>query len=387
MPKHAVLSPSAAHRWLECTPSARLEESFPATTSDFAEEGTAAHQLAELCASYAVGKISEKNYSTQLKKLQQGKWYTEEMMEACQGYADLIRKKSLDLAAQTGDAEVLLETSLRFSEWVPDSFGTADCLIMSEGHLEVIDFKYGKGKRVSAYGNPQMQLYALGAYATFGLVYEPDVITMTIYQPRIMNGITTDEITLQELLDWADTEVRLKAQLAFNGEGEYNPGPETCKFCRAKATCKARAEENLKLFEDSPDAFLLTLEEAGQILERASDIKTWLSDLEKYVFGALMNGDPVPGWKLVEGRSTRRFSDPAAVARKLEEAGYDPAVIYKPRELITLTQMEKDLGKKAVAETLGDLIIKPAGAPALVPEYDKRPEIQADQDLLKQFDN
>ena len=383
---HALLSASSAHRWLRCPPSARLEETLPAETSEYAEEGTAAHELAELCAKLVLGKITQKAYQTKFNRLAKGKWYTEEMLEACQAYADLVRSKYAVLKAANGDAEVLLESLISYKEWAPDGFGTADCLILSDGCLEVIDFKYGRGYRVDARENPQMMLYALGAYATYGLVYEPDVIKMTIFQPRIFNGISSDEISLEALLEWAETVVKPAARRAYEGRGDFYPSAEACKFCRARATCRARALENLKLFDDSPDTSMLTLDEAGDILKQAGDIKTWLADLEKYVFNAMMNGDPVKGWKLVEGRSVRRFADPDKVARKMEEAGYDPAMLYKPRELITLTQMEKDFGKKAVAETLGDLIVKTSGSPSLAPDYDKRPELTREQDILKKFE-
>lgn len=384
--KHATLSASAAHRWLNCTPAARLEETFAPTVSEFAEEGTAAHECAELCARYSLGLIKKKAYESKLSKLFQGKYYTEEMLEACQAYADLVLKKYEALKKKAGDAEVMLESSIRFEEWVPSGFGTADCLILADGYLEVIDFKYGKGRRVEAKGNPQMRLYALGAYATYGLVYEPDSIVATIFQPRLIDGETSEELSLDELLQWAENFVKPRAALAYEGKGDFNPSPETCKFCRAKATCRARAEENLKLFDDSPDAFLLTLDEAGALLDKADDISAWLEDLKKYVYGALMNGDPVAGWKLVEGRSVRRISDPDQAAKKFIDAGYDPAILYKPRELITLTQMEKDFGKKAVAEIIGGLIVKPQGAPTIARESDRRPEYQPEQELLKKFD-
>ena len=384
--QHAVLSASGAHRWLNCTPSARLEETFPTSVSEYAEEGTAAHECAELCAKYSLGMIKKRAYESKLEKLSQGKYFTEEMLEACQAYADLVLRKYEALKEKTGEAEVMLESSIRFEDWVPSGFGTADCLILADGFLEVIDFKYGKGHRVEAKENPQMRLYALGAYATYGLVYEPYSITTTIFQPRLIDGETSEELSLYKLLQWAEEFVKPRAALAYEGKGDFNPSPEACKFCRAKATCRARAEENLKLFDDSPDAFLLTLDEAGALLEKAGDILAWLEDLKTYVYTGLMNGDPVPGWKLVEGKSNRRISDPEQAAQKFIDAGYDPAVLYKPRELITLTQMEKDFGKKAVAEILGSLIVKPQGAPTIARESDHRPEYQPERELLKKFD-
>lgn len=389
MPKaHAILSASGAHRWLECTPSAQLEATLAATTSIYAEEGTIAHELAEICALFKTGQITVQEYNDRFAEIKTSGYYSAEMQEYCDAYADFIVAKREALVEKAGDllTDVLLEARIRFSDWVPDGFGTADCLILAEGYMEVIDFKYGKGKRVDAFQNPQMRLYTLGAYQTYGLIWDVENVTMTIYQPRIANGITSDEIKLEELLDWAENYVKPRAALAIQGKGDFCPSEETCRFCRAKATCKARAEENLKLFDDAPDRYLLTVEEAGAILEKAGDIEAWLSDLRSYVEGELMTGTQVPGWKLVEGRSVRRFADEKAVAEALIADGVDPALIYKPRELLTLTQLEKDFGKKYVAETLGGLIIKPVGKPTLAPESDRRPAITPEEQLIKQFD-
>lgn len=387
MPKaHAILSASGAHRWLMCTPSAKLESTLPQKTSSYAEEGTAAHELAEACALFYTNQITEPEFNERLYAIKESPYYSEEMLEYCDVYGKFVRDKLGALIEKTGDADALLEARINFSDWVPDGFGTADCLILAEGFMEVVDFKYGKGKRVDAYGNPQMRLYTLGAYQTYGLVYDVENVTMTIYQPRISNGITSDEIKLEELLEWAETFVKPRAALAIQGKGDFCPSEETCKFCRAKATCRARAEENLKQFDDAPDRYLLTVEEAGEILEKAGDIKAWLSDLEAYVEGELYEGHPVPGWKLVEGRSVRRYADEAKVKEAMLAAGAEEALLYKPRELITLTQLEKDFGKKKVAEILGDLIVKPAGKPTLAPESDKRPAVTPAEQLLKQFD-
>lgn len=383
---HALLSASGAHRWLACTPSARLEEFFEAKTSTYAEEGTAAHALAELVALYWTQQITEDEYEARLTELQKNKWYTEDMLEDCIAYAKLICDKWNALKEKTGDAVVLLEAQIKYDKWAPGGFGTADCLILADGYLEVIDFKYGKGKRVDAFENPQMRMYTLGAYNTYGLVYDVEHITMTIFQPRLSGGLSSDEITIDEILEWGETYVKPRAELAFAGKGEFNPSNETCKFCRAKETCRARTEENLKQFDEAPDVFLLTVEEAGQLLEKAADIESWLSDLKNFVQSSLLEGATVPGWKIVEGRSNRRYSDEAAVAQAMIAAGYAEAALYKPKELITLTQMEKDFGKKNVAKVLGELIIKPTGKPTLAPESDKRPEFKPEEQILKAFD-
>lgn len=385
--QHAILSASGAHRWLECTPSARLEMKFPDKTSEYAEEGTAAHELAEISALHATDQITAEEYNERFFEIKKSKWYTEEMLECCWDYAKLVKEKWTDLRKKTGNSVALIEAKINFDKWVPMGFGTADCIILSDGYMEVVDFKYGRGKRVDAFQNPQMRLYTLGAYNTFGLVYDVEHITMTIFQPRISNGVTSDEITIDGLLDWAESYVAPRAKLAYAGKGQFNPSEETCKFCKAKATCRARAEENLKLYDDGFDARLLTVQEAGELLAKAADIEAWLSDLKAYVESELLDDVEVPGWKLVAGQSIRRFSDEKAVAEAMLAAGYDPAVLYKPPELITLSQMEKDFGKKAVEKTIGHLIVKPAGKPTLAPESDKRPAIKREEELLKEFDD
>lgn len=248
-----------------------------------------------------------------------------------------------------------------------------------------MDFKYGKGVRVEATGNPQMKLYALGALLKYNTLFDIDSVRMTIFQPRLSGIQSSDEITVKELLEWAEKYVKPRAKLAYKGEGEFAPSEEVCKFCRAKAQCKARADKNLKLFDEAPDAMLLTPEEAGAILEKAADIQSWLADLEGLVSSTLLSGQPVTGWKMVEGRSNRKFADELKVVEAMKSAGYDESLLYE-RKLITLTQMEKDFGKKAVAETLGELIIKPQGKPTLAPAKDKRPEFKPEEQLLAEFD-
>lgn len=385
---HALLSASGAHRWLECPPSARLEEKLPSTTSTYAEEGTFAHELAAHIATYFLGLISEADYENKLEELKKNEFYSYDMHEHCVAYAKLIVEKrdKLIKLSKNHEATVMIEAQIKYDEWAPEGFGTADCLILSDGYLEVVDFKYGKGKRVDAFGNPQMRMYTLGAYQTYGLVYNVENITMTIFQPRLTNGITSDDITINELLEWGNNYVKPRALLAFAGQGDFNPSSETCKFCKAKAACRARAEENLKLFDDSPDTLLLTPDETGEILAKADDIENWLKELKEHVQQTLLNGEPVKGWKIIQGRSIRKYADPIKVADAMIAAGYDEAMLYKPKELIGITQMEKDFGKKNVAAVLGDLLIKPPGKPTLAVIDDPRPEYKPEEELLKEFD-
>lgn len=385
MAKHALLSASGAHRWLECTPSAQLELQFPQSTSEYAEEGTAAHELCELTARYWLGEISEVEYENQRDELAKDKYYNAEMQECANDYAKFVAEKTAAARETCEDAFTALEVRVDFSKYVKDGFGTGDCIIVSDNVLEIIDFKYGKGVRVEAAGNPQMKLYALGAYLEYNTLFDIDSVRMTIFQPRLSGVQSSDEITVKELLEWAEKYVKPRAKLAYKGEGEFAPSEEVCKFCRAKAQCKARADKNLKLFDEAPDVLLLTPEDAGKILEQAGDIQSWLADLESLVSSTLLAGQPVEGWKMVEGRSNRRFADELKVVDAMTAAGYDESLLYE-RKLITLTQMEKDFGKKAVAETLGELIVKPQGKPTLAPAKDKRPEFRPEEQLLAEFD-
>lgn len=385
MAKHALLSASGAHRWLECTPSAQLELQFPQSTSEYAEEGTAAHELCELTARYWLGEISEAEYENQRDELAKGKYYNAEMQECANDYAKFVAEKTAAARETCEDTFTALEVRVDFSKYVKDGFGTGDCIIVSDNVLEIIDFKYGKGVRVEAAGNPQMKLYALGAYLEYNTLFDIDSVRMTIFQPRLSGVQSSDEITVKELLEWAEKYVKPRAKLAYKGEGEFAPSEEVCKFCRAKAQCKARADKNLKLFDEAPDVLLLTPEDAGKILEQAGDIQSWLADLESLVSSTLLAGQPVAGWKMVEGRSNRRFTDELKVVTAMKAAGYDESLLYE-RKLITLTQMEKDFGKKAVAETLGELIVKPQGKPTLAPAKDKRPEFRPEEQLLAEFD-
>lgn len=386
---HALLSASGAAKWLSCPPSARLEEQFPNESSEFAREGTVAHSLAELSARYNLSDISKKEFNAQKKKLlatEDGKkFYNEEMQEHAKDYAELIFGKLQEARTRSADAFVELEVKVDFSKWVPEGFGTGDCIIVADDWLEIVDLKYGKGHRVEATGNPQMRLYALGALEYYGTLYDIKNVRMTIYQPRLSGVQSSDEITTEELLAWAENVVKPTAALAFEGSGEFAPSEEACKFCRAKETCKARYEKNLALFDEAEDPLLITVEEAAAVLEKAADIRAWLTDLENLVQSTLLSGEPVTGWKIVEGRSNRKFSDDLKVAEAMKAAGYDEALLYE-KKLITLTQMEKDFGKKKVAEVLGSLIIKPQGKPTLAPESDKRPAFQPDEAILAAFD-
>lgn len=370
MSAHAILSASGAKRWMACTPSARFEEQFPESTSDFAEEGTAAHALAEIF----LRDTQEGVGGGYLLFTEGNPHYDQTMEDYVLGYVDRVLERFAEARAKTPDAIMLLEQRLDFSEWVPEGFGTGDVVIIADGQLEIIDLKYGKGVPVEAEGNPQLRLYGLGAYNTFSLLFDIKSVRMTIDQPRL-DSVTSCELLVEDLLEWAENEVKPKAADAWEGRGKYQPG-DHCRFCRGKALCKARAEANLELAKyDFTDPNILMPDEIGEILGRLDELMNWAGTVKDYALEqAEKHGVRWPGWKLVEGRSNRKYSDQDAIASTLTGAGIEEALIYE-RSLLGITAMEKALGKKQFETLLGDLIIKPAGKPVLVPENDKRPEI------------
>ncbi len=360
MGNHATLSASGSHRWLNCTPSALLELEFENKTSTAAEEGTAAHNLCEHKLKKALKMRSKRPTSH---------FDSDEMEEHTDNYVSFVLEK-LELAKQTcKDPLVLIEQRLDFSKYVPQGFGTGDCLIIADRSLHIIDFKYGQSVLVDAKDNPQMKLYALGALETYDALYDIEEVSMTIFQPRREN-ISTWSIPASELKSWAENELKTKAELAINGEGDFCSG-EWCQFCRASIKCRTRAEENLKLaqmeFKLPP---LLLDSEIEEILGKLAELTKWANDISAYASdAAIHHGKQWHGFKVVEGRSNRKYSDEMQVAEIAKEHGY--LDIYK-QSLITLTEMEKLMGKKVFQEILGNLIVKPQGKLTLVPSSDKR---------------
>ena len=360
---HALLSASGAHRWLNCTPSARLESDEPESTSATAEQGTIAHALAEHKLRRALKQRSKRPVSP---------WIDDEMETLTDDYVAYVQEH-ISLAEETcGDPQVLIEQRLDFSHIVPGGFGTGDCVIIAEPTLQIIDLKYGQGVLVEAANNPQLMLYALGALHAFGSLYDIERVAVTIYQPRRAN-VDTWETSVAELEHWTETELKPNAELAATGGGEFCPG-SWCQFCKIAPTCRARAESNLALarLEFAPPAELSDVEIAD-VLTRIPQLKTWASDVEAYALSKAVNqGVVFEGFKLVAGRSVRKYTSETDVAKAAEAAGYRD--IYD-RKLITLTAMEKLMGKPAFNEILGDLVTKPAGKPTLVPATDKRPAL------------
>lgn len=363
MTKHALLSPSSAHRWIKCTPSAVLEEKFENTTSTAAEEGTAAHAWCEYKLNKLLNRPCEKP-STE--------YDSNEMQECSDAYVDFVLEKYEQAKHACADPILMVEQKVDFSAYVPDGFGTADCIIVGDKTLQVIDFKYGQGVLVDAYENPQMKCYALGALTLFDSLYEIQTVEMSIFQPR-RDNVSTFTLPVAELISWAEKVLKPKAGLAIKGKGEFEAG-DWCRFCRAKATCRKRAEENLKLAElEFKPPSVLTDSEIEEVLTLIPKLTKWADDVLAYATDSAINhGKEWSGFKLVEGRSVRKFKDETAVIEKAKAAGFTD--IFKT-SLIGLTEMQKLMGKKKFEDILGDLIIKPSGKLTLVPDSDKRAKV------------
>lgn len=379
--KHALLSASGASRWINCPPSARLTEGMADKWSAYADEGTAAHEYAEIKLTRRLTKCNSadrERLDKQAEALKTNRYYNAEMEACIQQYADLVEERFLEARSRSDseDATVLLEAKLDLTEWVPDGFGTSDVTIISDGVLEVIDLKYGKGVPVSAINNSQLRLYALGALSEFGWMYDIHTVRMTIIQPRL-DSVSTDEISAEDLNEWAESVVKPAAALAHAGEGEYMAG-DHCRWCLAKGNCRARADENLKAIAyEFQEPALLSNEEIGTILHIAGQLQSWVKDVQEYALEQALRGEKIPQWKLVEGKSKRVITDTEKAATLLTESGYSEDKLYKPRELRAMTALEKAVGKKNFAEILGDLITKQAGKPTLVAETDSRPELNS----------
>lgn len=370
--QHAILSASSSHRWLACPPSVKLEQKFPNKTSEYAAEGTLAHELGEISLKFTLGEIPTKTFNIKLKKIQENKLFTADMPDYVETYVDTCLEKFSEAKAKTPDAIFKVEQRLDFSEWVPDGFGTGDFVTIADGTMEICDLKYGKGVPVSAKGNPQMRLYALGAIAEFSFLYDIENVKMTIIQPRL-DSISTDEISVKDLLEWAEKVLKPTAELAFKGEGEFKAG-EHCGFCRAKSVCKARADKNMELAKyEFRSTNTLSEKDISSILGQADELAKWVKDIQEYALDQALQGVNYEGWKVVEGRSNRKYTDTEKVAEVLIANKYTEDKIYKPKELQGLTNMEKLVGKKKLNQLIGDLIEKPQGKPVLVSQDDKRP--------------
>ena len=393
---HAILGASSAKRWLTCTPSARLGERltsrFGSESSPYAQEGTKAHALAEIKvrkAFYAADGMTTTVYSRMSQEERDA--YTginafrydalraelgdipADMEHATDAYCDVVMEKYLSAKDQDASTRLLLEQRLDYSRWVPSGFGTGDCVIVSDSLLEIADLKYGLGIPVDAVDNPQLRLYGLGAIAKFGQLYDFPAVRMTIIQPRL-ESVSEETLGRVELLDWAEAEVREKAQQAWKGVGEFVPG-DHCRFCPAKAVCSARVAEALKLFRygfETPG--LIPDEQIPGILETLDVAEAWIKDFRAYAEKQALNGQKFPGWKLVRGKKpNRRWADPEEVRAQLLRAGYAPGQI-ETTSLKPVGEIEKTIGAKAFRALVGGLVAQGEGRLTLVPESDKRLE-------------
>lgn len=369
MSKHAFLSPSASHRWLNCPPSAKLNAAVPDQTSPYAQQGTCAH---ELCA-YLVEKALGREVTDPTENLD---YYDAEMQTCAEGYAAFVMEEYEKAKQTCPDPEVLIEQKVDFSKWVKDGTGTADCIILADGTAEIIDYKHGLGVLVSADseefgGNPQLMCYCLGIITMFDGIYDIDTVKMAIYQPRREN-VSIYQMSKDDLLKWADEVLAPTALLAMSGKGEFAAG-DHCQFCKVKATCRKRAEYNLALARydfEMPD----TLEEyeIDAILMKVDQLTSWAADIKEYALNQAIQGVEYSHFKVVEGRSNRKYTDEAKVAQTVSDAGFDPY----DRSVKGITAMTKLLGKKKFDELLGSLTFKPQGKPTLVSRSDKRPAMK-----------
>lgn len=369
MPQHARLNSSASYRWLNCPPSVLLSEKVPDQTSLYAMQGTDAHTL---CA-YLVEKALGRDPNDPTENLD---YYDQEMQDCAEGYAAFVMEEYSKIKQTCSDADVLIEQRVSFAKWVPEGFGTADCIILSDGMAEVIDYKHGLGILVSAEteefgGNPQLMCYCLGVIQMFDGIYDIDTVKMAIYQPR-RDNISTHTMTKAELLRWADEVLAPTAQLALKGEGEFKAGSH-CQFCKVKATCRKRAEYNLELAKyDFEMPAELEDYEIDAILMKIDQFTSWAADVKEYALNQALLGTDYGHFKVVEGRSNRKYTNDDDVASAVQQAGYDP---YE-KKLLGITAMTSLLGKKKFEELLGSLTYKPPGKPTLVSKTDKRPPMK-----------
>ena len=371
--KHAKLNSSGAHRWMNCPGSVKISEQFPASSSIYADEGTLAHDAAEqLIKSGKVSAAHKKKINTFYEEHPELSGDADQVIKTLEPYVDFVKEEFTDAVMQDGGAQLLTEQRVDLTAWIPGGFGTTDVAIIGGKTLHIIDLKYGKGVPVFAEGNPQLRLYALGTLAMLEMVYDIDEVKMTIYQPRIDN-VSSDTISAVELKSWGENEVKPAAELALSDNAPFAAG-SWCQFCPARQQCRTRAENYMSLAEYKKKA-LLSVEEIGKILGDVDGLVKWAEDLKEGALTRALEGENFPGWKVVEGRSIRKYSGTEdEIVRQCEGAGYDHALLYETK-LLTVSAREKMMGKKQFAEVLGDYVEKPAGKPTLAPESDKRPAI------------
>lgn len=380
--QHAVLSPSASHRWVNCPPSLRLEEKYPQSTSAAADEGTDAHTLCELLIR---SQVMGEDIGTRIEDFQNSSdYYDAEMLEYCQGFCDYVAHLYEEAKKECPDPLIAVEQKTYLDEIVPGCFGTVDVRIVSDACLRIIDFKYGKGVKVEAENNTQLRIYAAGVLLETCLIYSPNRVETRIYQPRIKN-ITHEEMPTDGLTFWIASELVLKAKLALAGEGEFKAGHH-CKFCKAAGECRAYSDMQLELAKmDFVDPATLQPDEIAQAIDKGEMLSDWLKAVKEYALKQAMQGVKYPGLKLVRGRSVRSYEKEEKVIARLREEGYSDDKILRPGNLRTITDISKMMGKAKFEEVIGPLLVKPPGAPTLVYESDKRAEMGSMQSLEDEF--
>ena len=369
---HALLSPSSSERWISCPPSVRMSEGIEEKPSEYAAEGTAAHSLCE----YKLRELLGYKQSDIRENLD---YYNEEMEDCTEEYRNYIN----ELLAENNGRKPLMfvEQRVDFSRFVKEGFGTSDCIIIDNDTIYVIDFKYGKGVEVNAVNNTQVMIYAIGALEMFDGIFDINHVIMTIFQPRLSN-ISTFEMTKDELYHWAFNVLKPAADMAYQGTGTFKCG-DYCRFCKAKTICRARAEYNLKLAQyDFKMPATLEDIEIESLLGKLDMLIDWAEDIKTYALDQAVQGKKWRGYKIVEGRSNRKYTDEKAVADMVTKAGYDP---YE-KKVLGITAMSKLLGKKKFEELLSGLVEKPQGKPTLVSESDDRPEMNIAANAAQDFE-
>ncbi len=382
---HALLSPSSANRWLICTKSARLEETLAESTSNYADEGTLAHELSELMLKFELKQIKKKEYKQILTVLKANELYNNEMFDYCSEHIAEVLLHYYEAKHKDQNAIIYLEQNFDLSRYIEEGHGTCDVVIIGNKQLHVIDLKYGKGIRVQAEDNPQLKLYALGAYAEFIYACDIEQIKMTIHQPRINNS-GSYELSVKDLIGWTDNVLKIQAAKAFLNEGEFIPGNH-CQFCKAKAICRAHRDYQMNLAKyDFMEPALLDNADISAILDKIKSFETWIEAVKAYSLEEALKGQQFPDYKLVEGRSVRKYSDEEKVLGTLIEKGFDKEDVGRFK-LFGITEIEKEIGKKVFDELVSPLLIKPPGKPVLVHESDKRPAFNSILQAQKDFDN
>lgn len=384
---HAILSASGASRWIKCSPSARLEEKIESTSNDEADEGTLAHELSELLLKFKLGWIAEKIYKRDLASIKENKFYNRAMWRHCNDFAAYVLERYAEAQTISEDAVILLETRFDLSYYIPEGFGTVDVVIICDEWILVIDLKYGKGVLVDAVDNTQLKIYAIGAVRDYEVAYDFTTVETVIFQPRLDN-ISPYKLELKKLVSWAENTLKPAAKTAFAGTGEYVPGSH-CQFCKVKVRCKALASYNNEIQKYKfLDPALLSNSEIAEILGKLDLLKNWANAVAEFALkDAVNNGTSWPGYKIVAGRSNRKYIEKYfnKIINKLVSLGYDEEDILKPEALLPITEMVKTIGEKDFNKHLLPFIIKEPGKPALVPLTDKRHALNSNEAARLKF--